>query len=136
MTKDYRKMLRIDENINSYLEQKENVSEYIRELILKDMNEQTSLLLEKNRLQQEEQKLKNKLIDIQLQIQHVDHQITELELKSTLRCDGYEEAVDILESLPMVNISDVEFQAKQLGVDQALFKQWLFDDKFFEKHLQ
>ena len=136
MTKDYRKMLRIDENINSYLEQKENVSEYIRELIIKDMNEQTSLLLEKNRLQQEEQKLKNKLIDIQLQIQHVDHQITELELKSTIRCDGYEEAVDILESLPIVNISDVEFQARKLGVDQSLFKQWLFDDKFFENHLR
>lgn len=136
MTKDYRKMLRIDENINSYLEQKENVSEYIRELIIKDMSEQTSLLLEKSRLQQEEQKLKNKLIDIQLQIQHVDHQIHELELKSTFRCDGYEEAVDILEDLPMVTISDVEHQARKLGVDQSLFKQWLFDDKFFEKHLR
>lgn len=135
MTKNYRKHIRFDDNINTYLETKENVSEYIRELIIKDMSEQTSLLLEKNRLQQEEQKIKNKLIDIQLQIQHVDHQISELEQQSVYRCNGYDDAVETLEGLTVVSMSDIEYQARLLDVDLSLFKQWLFDDKFFDRHV-
>ena len=99
------------------------------------MSEQTSLLLEKNRLQQEEQKIKNKLIDIQLQIQHVDHQISELEQQSVYRCNGYDDAVETLEGLTVVSMSDIEYQARLLDVDLSLFKQWLFDDKFFDRHV-
>lgn len=135
MTKNYRKHIRFDDNINAYLETKENASEYIRELIIKDMSEQTSLLLEKNRLQQEEQKVKNTLIDIQLQIQHVDHQISELEQQTVYRCHGYDEAVETLEGLTVVSMSDIEYQARLLDVDLSLFKQWLFDDKFFDRHV-
>ena len=135
MTKNYQKLLRYDDNINRYLSQKENASEYIRELIIKDMSEQTSLLLKKDQLQQEEKRLKDELINVQMDIDYVDHQIDELNNQSHYRCEGYHDAVETLENLTLVSLKDIEYQARLLDVDVSLFKQWLFDDKFFDRHV-
>ena len=133
---NYRKEIQVDENINTYLKTKNNVSEYLRGLILNDMNEQTSLLLEKNKLQQEEQQLKEKLMDVQLQIHFVDHQIEELNNRVENRPDGYDKCVERLLNMTVVSVADLDYQANLLEVDSSLFKQWLFNDGVFEKLLR
>lgn len=133
---NYRKEIQVDDNINTYLKTKENVSEYLRQLILKDMSEEASLLLELNKLQKEEQKLNEQLIDVQLQKQFVEKQIEEMNHRLEMRPEGYSDSVNRLLTMPIVTPKDLDYQADFLGVDGSLFRQWLFHDGIFEKLLR
>ena len=139
MTKDYRKEFRFDEHIGSFLDTKDNTTEYITKLILKDMSQHTTLLVEIQKLQEEEKKLKIQLKDNELQQQNLQQQLELTREQAQYRVEIYDECVDTLISIKQtsnhVTLSDIRVQASRCGVDLSLFKQWLFDDGVYDKLL-
>lgn len=136
MAKEYRKNFRFDEHIRAFLDTKDNSTEYITKLIIKDMSQQTSLLVEIQKLQEEEKKLKIQLKDNELQQQNLQQQLELTKEQAQYRVDAYDECVDVLKSIKQtsnhVTLSDIRIQANRCGVDLSLFKQWLFDDGVYD----
>ncbi len=136
MTKEYRKHFRFDEHISSFLDTKDNTTEYITKLIIKDMSEHTSLLVEIQKLQEEEKKLKIQLKDNELQQQNLQQQLELTQEQAQYRVELYDECVETLKAIKRtgnhVSLSDIRTQATRCGVDLALFKRWLFDDGVYD----
>lgn len=140
MTKDYQKLIRVDEQIYSFLTSKDNATEYITKLIIKDMNEHSSLLIEIQRLQEEEKKLKIQLKDNELQQQNLQQQLEISREQAAYRAELYSDCVDTLRLIKTtqgyVTLSEIREQAGRCGADLSLFKQWLFDDGVYDDLLK
>lgn len=136
MAKEYRKNFRFDEHIISFLDTKENTTEYLTKLILKDMSQHTTLLVEIQKLQDEEKNLRIQLKDNELQQQNLQQQLELTKEQAQYRVEMYDECVETLESIKRtsnrVTLSDIRTQANRCGVDLSLFKQWLFDDGVYD----
>ncbi len=136
MTKEFQKAFRFDEGIVAFLDTKENKTEYITQLIIKDMSEHTSLLVEIQKLQEEEKNLKIKLKDNELQQQNLQQQLELTKKQAQFRADLYTDCVETLKGIKLsgnhVTLSDIRVQASRCGVDLALFKRWLFDDGVYD----
>ncbi len=136
MAKEYRKNFRFDEHIISFLDTKENTTEYLTKLILKDMSQHTTLLVEIQKLQDEEKNLRIQLKDNELQQQNLQQQLELTKEQAQYRVEMYDECVETLESIKRtsnrVTLSDIRTQASRCGVDLSLFKQWLFDDGVYD----
>lgn len=140
MAKNYRHEVRLDESIHSYLKTKENQTEYITKLILKDMSQQSSLLVEIQRLQEEEKKLKIQLKDNELQQQNLQQQLELTREQAAYRAELYEDCVETLKLIKTtqgyVTLSEIREQSERCSADLSLFKQWLFDDGVYDDLLK
>ena len=136
MVKEHQTAFRFDEHVLSFLKTKDNKTEYITQLIIKDMSQQTSLLVEIQKLQEEEKKLKIQLKDNELQQMNLQQQLELTREQAEYRVEIYDECVDTLKSIKKtsnrVTLSDIRSQANRCGVDLSLFKQWLFDDGVYD----
>ena len=94
MIKNKTRVIRLDEDIDAFLANQDNASEFIRSLIVKFMNESTNLLIQKNELEQKKIRLETELKDVELQLQYLDQEIAEAEHRKELRCDGYENSIE------------------------------------------
>lgn len=129
------RIIRIDEDIDTFLAEQDNASDFIRSLIVKYMNESTNLLLKKHDLEQEQLKLETQLKDVQLQLQCLDQEIAEAEERKLWRCEGYDESVERLLFMDKVTMSDIEYQSKLLDVNVAQYKEWLYLDGVYDRIL-
>lgn len=127
------RVIRLDEDIDSFLAEQDNASEFIRTLIVKFMNESTNLLLQKHELEQKLLKLQTQIKDVELQLQYVDAEIEEVKERKELRCDGYDESVDRLLYMDKVTMDAIEYQASLLDVTSAQYKEWLYLDGIYDK---
>ena len=100
------------------------------------MSQQTSLLVEIQKLQEEEKKLKIQLKDNELQQQNLQQQLEITREQAQYRVELYGECVETLKAIKRtgnhVSLSDIRTQANRCGVDLSLFKQWLFDDGVYD----
>lgn len=135
MTLNKTRVIRLDEDVDSYLAEQDNASEFIRTLIIKYMHESTNLLIQKHDLEQKHLKLQTQLKDVELQLQYLDQEIEEVNKRKDFRCEGYEDSVERLLFMDKVNMSAIEYQAKLLNVNTTQYKEWLFLDGVYDKIL-
>ena len=130
------RVIKIDEELDSFLSQQENASELIRTLLQQYRSGGDTLYKQKNQLEKELQDAKNTVIDLELQLEAIQQEIEEMEASKTLRPEGYDICVERLLEMPIISPDDITYQASVLNVSVEVFKRWLFDDDFFMKRLR
>ncbi len=130
----YRKNIYFDETTLAHLETKDNFSEYIQDLILKDMNDKTKIFRNKEKLLEEKKDLQIRLAEIDSELLYLNTELERIESLEHDRPEGYEDVVTVLLHLPGgVRKSDLSHQAKRLGVAVGVLKRWLFDDGIYDQ---
>ena len=136
MTKEERFEIKITTDMKQYLKQQDNASELIRTLLDQHRSGGDTLYKRKSIAEQKVEEAKSHVIDLELELDSINHQIKEFEENKLRRPDGYQECFDRLIRMPIVHTTDINYQANLLGVDDMLFKRWLFDDGFYDKKLR
>ena len=136
MTKEERFEIKLSNDMKQYLKKQDNASELIRTLLDQHMSGGDTLYKRKSIAEQRVEEAKAHVIDLELELEHINHQIQEFEENKLIRPDGYQDCVERLLRLPLIHTSDIEYQAELLNVDKMLFKRWLFDDGFYDKKLR
>lgn len=117
-----------------FLETKDNYSEYIQNLILKDMNDKSSLLKMQEELKEEKKSIQIRLTEIESELMSIDQEIERIDHMFNNRPEEYDYVVNTLLNLRGgVSQKDLQYQAKVLDVEVALLKRWLFDDGVYDQ---
>lgn len=131
-----RKNLYFSETTVSYLETKDNYSEYVQNLILRDMNDKSEYLKKKEDLLQERKQIQIREAEIDSELLVVDKELARIDKMENNRPAKYDDVVDVLLHLKGgVTKTDLVNQAKELNVELGLLKMWLFDDGVYDKLL-
>lgn len=134
MTEDLH--IRITADEKTFLATHGDKSKLIRSLLAQYRSGGDTLYKQKMNIEKRLQEAKNQVIDLELELDRVNHDIEEMETRKSLRPDGYQDCVDRLLHMPIISPEDLDYQAGLLNVDPHLFKRWLFDDGFFDKRLR
>lgn len=119
-----------------YLETKDNYSQYIQDLILKDMNDKSHLLKQENELKAEKKALQIRLSEIDSELANITREMSRIDALLNNRPKEYDNVVKVLLNLHGgVTLKDLKYQANVLKVDLNILKQWLFDDGIYDKLL-
>ncbi len=127
-----RKNIYFTPRTQEYLESKDNYSEYIQNLIIRDMNDKSQYLAKKEDLLRERKRLQIRMSEVDQEITNTEKELDRIDELRNSRPDEYSDCVNVLLHLGSVTHADLDYQANRLGIEVALLKQWLFDDGVYD----
>ena len=132
----YRKNIYLDEVTSDFLDTKSNASQYLRNLIAREMNKKSFYIQRREDILATIKAKEVELADARLDLKKVDEELDRINRLEKRRPDNYDNVVHVLFSLKKITQKDWSNQAKRLGVRVDVLKHWLLDDGVYDKLLE
>lgn len=132
----YRKNIYLDEVTSDFLDTKSNASQYLRNLIAREMNKKSFYIQRREDILATIKAKEVELADARLDLKKVDEELDRINLLEKRRPDNYDNVVHVLFSLEKITQKDWSNQAKRLGVRVDVLKHWLLEDGVYDKLLE
>ena len=131
----YKKTVYLDEVTSDFVDTKSNMSQYFRDLIVREINRKSFYTERQEELLATIRAKEIEIADAKLELKKVEEELDRIDRLEKNRPDGYDSVIQVLFSLKRITQKDWDYQASRLGVRVDLLKHWLLDDGVYDELL-